>query len=289
MASRSQRIPPRFDDDFLDWFRARLEAYWAALPQRTPGEVLAGYVQSGVGGSEWQTGTRWLTGLSDEEIAQVERRWGLAFPPDYRLFLQRLHSEDRPTLRASYLGEDQSPQTAEVDGALATAFVEEFDQYMMLEEGAGFYNWLTNGNALEAQWAWLWEGLQFDVEHAGLWRPSWGPQPNTLAARQARVRELVEGAPRLIPVFGHRYLLAEPCAADNPVFSVWQSDILVYAANLRDYFLFEFSGPLGLERASTNPLYRASNRELERATHARVHERFPGYQAIPFWGEFLTH
>lgn len=47
MASRSQRIPPRFDDDFLDWFRARLEAYWAALPQRTPGEALTEYVQAG--------------------------------------------------------------------------------------------------------------------------------------------------------------------------------------------------------------------------------------------------
>lgn len=289
MASRSQHITPRFDDDFLDWFRARLEAYWAALPQRTPEEALAGYVQAGAGGSEWQSGTRWLTGLSDEEIAQVERRWRLAFPPDYRLFLQRLHSADRPTLRASYLGEDESPQTAEAHGALATACVEEFDQYMVLEAGSGFYNWLTDGDALEGRWARLWEGLQFDVEHNGLWRPSWGPQPDTLAAQEARVHELVEGAPRLIPVFGHRYLLAEPCAADNPVFSVWQSDIVVYAANLRDYFLFEFAGPLGLEQASTNPLYRASNQELEREIRARVHERFPGYQTIPFWGELLTH
>lgn len=289
MASRSQPIPPRFDADFLDWFRAHLEAYWAALPQRTPADVLAEYVQAGVGGHEWQSGTRWLTGLSEEEIAQTERRWRLTFPPDYRLFLQRLHSTDRPMLSAGYLGEDQSPQTAEAAGSLATAYVEEFEQYIALEESPGFYNWLTQGDALEAQWAWLWEGLQFDVEHNSLWPPSWGPQPITRAAQQARVRELVEGAPRLIPIFGHRYLLVEPCVADNPVFSVWQSDIVVYAANLRDYFLFEFSGPLGLERASANPLYRASNRELERATRARVHERFPGYQAIPFWGEFLTH
>lgn len=192
-------------------------------------------------------------------------------------------------LCAGYLGEDQSPQTAEADGALATAYVEKYDQYMVLEEGPGFYNWLTNGDALEAQWAWLWEGLQFDVEHNGLWPSSWGPRPDTLTAQEARVRELVEGAPRLVPLFGHRYLLAEPCVADNPVFSVWQSDIVVYAANLRDYFLFEFSGPLGLERASANPLYRASNWELEQATRDRVHERFPDYEAIPFWGEFLTH
>src|SRR5215469_17263321 len=193
MASRSQRIPPRFDDDFLDWFRARLEAYWAALPRRKPGGVLTGYVQAGVGGSEWQSGTRWLTGLSDEEIAQVQRHWHLVFPPDYRLFLQRLHSEDRPRLCAGYLVEDQSPQTAEANGALATAYVEEFDQYMALEEGPGFYNWLTNGDALESQLAWLWEGLKFDVERNGLWPPSWGPHPDTLTEQEARVRELVAG------------------------------------------------------------------------------------------------
>jgi hypothetical protein len=278
MASKSQRIPPQFDDDFLDWFRVRLEAYWAALPQRTAADVLAEYVQAGAGGEEWQSGTRWLAGLSDEEIAKVERRWHLTFPPDYRLFLQRLHSEDRPMLCARYLPEGESPQTAQAEGALATACVEEFEQYMVLEEAPGFYNWLTDRDGLEAQLARLWDGLQFDVERNALWPPSWGPQPDTLAAQKARVRELVEGAPRLIPVFGHRYLLGEPCAADNPVFSVWQSDIVVYGANLRDYFLFELSDLLGLER-----------RTVERETRARVHERFPGYQAIPFWGELLTH
>jgi hypothetical protein len=243
--------------------------------------VLAEFVQGGAGGCAWQHGTLWLAGLSEDEIGQIERRWRIAFPPDYHLFLRRLHSLDRPMLCAGYLSEDEPPHAAEARGALATAYVEEFAQYMALEEGPSFYNWLTDTPALEARFARLWEGVQFDVEHNGLWLPSWGPKPATLEAQKARVRELVEEAPRLIPVFSHRYLLAEPCAVGNPVFSVWQSDIVVYGADLRDYLLFEFVGLLGVKREHA--------KALEREVHARVHAHFPGYEAIPFWGELLTH
>lgn len=278
MANRTTSTPAHFDADFLDWFRARCEASWASLPQQTPGEVLAQYVQGGAGGCTWQHNTRWLNGLSEEEVTEIERRWRLVFPPDYCLFLRHLHSLDRPMLCAGYLSEGESPQSAEAQGALATAYVEKYEQYMALEEGPSFYNWLTDTPALEARFAWLWEGLQFDVEHNDLWLPSWGPKPVTLEAQKTRVRELVEEAPRLIPVFEHRYLLAEPCAAGNPVFSVWQSDIVVYGATLRDYLPFEFSRLLGLDAKA-----------LERETRARVHTRFPDYQDVPFWGELLTH
>jgi hypothetical protein len=205
--------------------------------------------------------------LGDEQIMEIERRWNLAFPPDYRLFLQRLHSVDRPMLCARYLAEDESPQAALAGGALATAYVEQADQYMKLVEGPSFYHLLTDMDALEGRYAWLWEGLQFDVEHNDLWRPSWGPKPATLSGQQERVRELVQAAPKLIPIIGHRYLLAEPCTAGNPVFSVWQSDIVVYGADLRDYLVFEFAELLGFSKWT----------EIERATRARVHERFPGY------------
>jgi hypothetical protein len=277
MANRATSIPAHFDADFLNWFRSRLEASWASLPQRTPEEVLAAYVQRGAGGCAWQQGTRWLDGLSEEVVSAIERQWRLNFPPDYRLFLQQLHSLDRPMLCAGYLGGIESLQSAAAQEALAKAYVEQFEQYMALYEGASFYNWITDTSALEARFAWLWEGLQFDAEHNDLWLPSWGTKPATLEAQQTRIRELVEEAPRLIPVFGHRYLLAKPCVSDNPVFSIWQSDIIVYGAGLRDYFLFEFSEFLGLDA-----------QKLELATSARVRKRFLEYQGIPFWGELLT-
>jgi hypothetical protein len=279
MARGTKSIPAQFDAEFLDWFRAQTEAAWAKGAERTPEEVLAQYVEWGAGGCSWQHGTRWLGGLGDEQIVEIERRWNLALPPDYRLFLQRLHSVDRPMLCARYLAEDESPHAALAGGALATAYVEQDEQYMKLVEGPSFYNWLTDVDALEGRHAWLWEGLQFDVEYSDLWPSSLGSKPAALSEQQERVRELVQAAPKLIPIIGHRYLLAEPCTAGNPVFSVWQSDIVVYGADLRDYLVFEFAELLGFSKWT----------EIERATRARVHERFPGYQAIPFWGELLTH
>lgn len=281
MAGGIDDIPTQFDRAFLDWFRERTEAAWAEIPVLTPQEVLAQFVEWEVGGSAGQPGMHWSGGLSDDEVVAVERHWHLTFPPDYRLFLQHLHSVTPPGLRAYYLDDGVSPEAALAAGALAVALVERHGQYMVLEEGPAFtYNWLTDAEAIAGRFAWLWEGLQFDVEYANLWRPSWGPKPATLEAQKQRVRELVEVAPRLIPVSGHRYLLAEPCVAGNPVLSVYQSDIVVYGADLRDYQLVECAdGLLGLSRSDV--------RALEKALRARIDERYSEYLAIPFWGEFL--
>ena len=43
-------IPDGFEPEFLDWFRARTEAAWANIPEATPEETLAKYVNWGVGG-----------------------------------------------------------------------------------------------------------------------------------------------------------------------------------------------------------------------------------------------
>lgn len=278
MADGAGSVPAGFGTEFLDWFRQQTEAMWSALSERSPEQTLAEYVEAGVGGCDWQPGTLWLDGLGDTEITELERRWGLHFPPDYRLFLNRLHSVDRPMLCAHYMAEDERPEAP--DGALATAYVERHGQYMALEEGPSFYNWLTDMRALEGQFAWLWEGLQFDVERNDLWPASWGLRPAGLDAQKRRVRELVEAAPKLIPIFKHRYLLAELCLAGNPVLSVYQSDIVVYGADLRDYLLIEFARLLGLGKRTI--------KDIEKATRARVKAHIDEYASIPFWGEFCT-
>jgi hypothetical protein len=103
-------IPPEFDATFLDWYRARTEAEWALIPRQTLKKTLKQFVRAGVGGSTLQRGMQWTDGLSDDAIAQIESRWGLRFPPDYRLFLQRLHVPDRPLLGARFA--DKPEETA---------------------------------------------------------------------------------------------------------------------------------------------------------------------------------
>jgi hypothetical protein len=46
----------------------------------------------------------------------------------------------------------------------------------------------------------------------------------------------------LVPLISHRYIPSEPNEAGNPVFSVYQSDVIYYGADLADYFEHELDG-----------------------------------------------
>jgi hypothetical protein len=90
--------------------------------------------------------------------------------------------------------------------------------------------------------AWPFESLLFDVEHNQLWLPTWGERPEDSEDRNEVLREKVFQAPKLIPLMGHRFLPETPQEVDNPVFSVYGSDIVYYGSNLSDYFKREFEG-----------------------------------------------
>ena len=120
-------------------------------------------------------------------------------------------------------------------------------------------------------------GLLFDVENDVLWPESWGAKPGTAEEREQRVRALVAAAPKLIPIYKHRFLLGEPCEAGNPVFSIMQSDIIVYGADLHDYFLIEFADEL---------LALSPSDEAVKAAKARISDIWR-YESISFWGELL--
>jgi hypothetical protein len=266
-------IPDGFGPEFLDWFRAYTEAQWASIPETTPEETLAQYVEWGVGGRSWQHGTQWLNGLSDEQMDAMETRWSIRFPPDYQLFLRRHHTVDRPGWRAHYLGWSETLQPEKI--YLATALVHEPGSTMVLEERSSFYDWIHGANSIRGALENVIDGLIFDVENSVLWPESWDTKPNTAQEREQRVRELVAAAPKLIPVFEHRFLLAEPYGAGNPVLSIHQSDIIVYGVDLHDYFLIEFC-----EGTTTD------ERDAMKAAEARRID-IGRYESVPFWGELL--
>ncbi len=259
-------VPTEFGDVFLDWFQERTEAAWSTCPTPT----VEAFTQRRMLGCDWQPGTRWLGGLTEGQLAAVEEAWALRFPPDYRLFLRRLHAVDRP-LRCTAWG--ASPVNAGPP-MLPTATL---PSTPTLRDEPAFFNWLTDADILQRRLDALVRGRAFDVEKNDLWRPHWKARPATAEARAQRVHELVKEAPRLIPVFRHRYLLAEPCQAGNPVFSIVQSDIIVYGADLRTYFLAEFADLLDIDRDETR-------KEVDDAIQAR----FSTYAGIPFWGDLLA-
>jgi hypothetical protein len=106
---------------------------------------------------------------------------------------------------------------------------------------ANGHDW-TNDADIRRALAWPFEGLLFDVEQNHLWWPEWGTRPTNADARKEILRSVVSRAPKLIPLIGHRYLPEEPREQGNPVFSVYQADVIYYGANLTDYFEREFLG-----------------------------------------------
>lgn len=80
----------------------------------------------------------------------------------------------------------------------------------------------------------------FDVENNVFWPASWGERPDSVAARFEVVKQQVTTWPQLVPLYGHRYLPAAPFGPGAPVFSVVQTDVIIYGTNLLDYAAREF-------------------------------------------------
>lgn len=167
-------------------------------------------------------GVKLAPGLSEAELCRVESVRRFRFPPDLRAFLAR---------------------------ALPT--------------GADFPDWRApDSPTLDRQMGWPFRGIAFDIEHDSFWWPAWGSRPSELEDALATARAALETVPRLIPISGHRYLPAEPELPGNPVFSVYQTDIIHYGADLRRYVACEFG-------------------KLERA------EAIRGARRVRFWTELL--
>jgi hypothetical protein len=146
-------------------------------------------------------------GLSDGEVEAVQSTFGFRFPPDLRAFLQ--------TALPLRVATGRSP----------------------------FPNWrVADPAALWDRLNWPFEGIAFDIEENAFWWKEWGPKPERLEDAKAVARSHVSNAPKLIPVYSHRYLPADPPLAGNPVFSVHQTDIIFYGTDLWHYFRNEF-GP----------------------------------------------
>ena len=75
------------------------------------------------------------------------------------------------------------------------------------------------------------------------WPASWGERPDDQAERERQARAHLAVVPRLVPLFGHRYLTADPEYQPSPVFSAYQIDVIYYGDDLLDYVALEFKVP----------------------------------------------
>jgi hypothetical protein len=146
-------------------------------------------------------------GLTDTEFARIEEDYEFEFADDHRAFLATGLPLGRPTPG------QRSP----------------------------WPDW-RNGDPvdLRERLDWPVEGSLFDVEHNVFWHPSWGPRPADASQALSTARRHLRQAPKMIPVFSHRYLPAGRGPWGHPVLSIYQTDIIVYGTDLADYINQEF-------------------------------------------------
>jgi hypothetical protein len=140
-------------------------------------------------------------GLSDQEVANIEEALSFRFPPDLRELLQ-----------------------------------------FGLPVGRGFVNWRDGSlddirHVLGAPF----DGICFDIEFNSFWLGEWGVKPDAVVEAFAIAKQFIDKAPTLIPIYGHRYIPDSPSEPGNPVFSVVQTDIIIYGNDLETYLGIEFA------------------------------------------------
>lgn len=93
---------------------------------------------------------------------------------------------------------------------------------------------------IENKLNWPYESILSDVKNSCYWNPNWGIQPEKFEGQQSQVKTLIDTAPKLIPIYLHRYIPDQPSQKNNPIFSVYGTDSVVYGNNLAHYLAREF-------------------------------------------------
>jgi len=79
--------PPQNIDEFFPWLKTESEKFWETIE-----------ISKGIYGFQIQAGTKWLPGLTDEQITAYEKEMGFAFPEIYKAFLRTMNGTDKQTI-----------------------------------------------------------------------------------------------------------------------------------------------------------------------------------------------
>jgi hypothetical protein len=150
-------------------------------------------------------------GLTDNEIESIEHTCAFAFPPDLRAFLQYALPIEHQRGTSTGRFPDWRGDLGEI-----LSYVE------MMTLGIADY---LRGS--------------YDLRGEIIWCDLWGERPSDIDQAVKRLRELIEQAPKLIPVYGHRFMPALP-ETGNPVYSVMDLDTIYLGFDLARYFANEF-------------------------------------------------
>lgn len=140
-------------------------------------------------------------GLCDKEISEIEKRYEIVFPKIMKILYKKA-----------------------------------------LPISEGFYNWRNIDAENIAKIKSVMEkpilGIVEGIEEID-WCEKWGEKPSNLEERKKNIKNMALEAPKLIPIYHHRYIASLECEK-NPVFSFMGTDVIYYGKDLIDYFMLEF-------------------------------------------------
>ena len=155
-------------------------------------------------------------GLTEAEFAAIEHEFGFTFAADHRAFLAA-----------------------------------------GVPSGRGWPDWRgPDRAALRERLAVPVNGVLFDVVENDFWYGGWGPRPGAGEAAVVAARAFLLTAPRMIPIFAHRYLPA--VTSGHPVLSIYQTDVVFYGNDIDDWLNREFQlgRPAAESKRATVPFWR---------------------------------
>jgi len=86
MSAKDFHIPDN-PNVFFQWLKKMSEKVWENIEMKR-----------GIFGFHTQKETKWLEGLSEEEIAEYETELGFAFPEIYKFYLRNMNGTDKPAV-----------------------------------------------------------------------------------------------------------------------------------------------------------------------------------------------
>ena len=164
-----------------------------------------------------EKGISFDSGLTDIELEKIQNDFKINFPSDLKLLLQT-----------------------------------------ELPVSSGFVHWRYGINSekgkqeIENRLNWPLKGMLFDIKNNSFWLDKWGTKPSDFKDQKKIAEDELIKQPKLIPIYSHKYLSSEPSEVANPIFSVYQMDIIHYGKDLMDYFSNEFGIELPVSFGTIN-------------------------------------
>ncbi len=151
-------------------------------------------------------GIQFSDGLTEAEIQKIEKIYDIRFPESLRSFyrLGVPFSED----------ENEFPRWTDVSDANISKIKERIQAPI--------------------------KQLLFPIKKEDFWLSGWGKRAESTDEAIAQFMEIAMKAPRLIPIYSHRYVPQLDGVDDSPVISAVGRDIIYYGSNLHEYLRHEF-------------------------------------------------